>query len=162
MLSKSALIEEAEALNRAIQTSETLAEDTLAPCPVIIKGGLLSIEPDDVDEITSTHFDCWCELDDNGEPIPYTDFEWGDSGADMTAETLIEEFSDILRCDLTHLSVGLKLGEFESCNHFFMAVSRIFIDAGYFCYLSDTRFEVYTGDSIRERFSTVELLELLE
>lgn len=162
MLSKNTLIEEAQVLNQTLKTDKNIGDDSCAPCPIFINGGMLGCEPDDVDEITSTHFDCWCELDNDGEPIPHTDFEWGDSGADMNAQLLIGEFGDILQKDLVHLSVGIKYREFDSYDHFFKTVSRIFINAGYFCYLSDTRFEVYTGASIRERYSTVELIDLLE
>lgn len=161
MQSEKHLMNEATLFNQAIQANKLPGTEEHAPCPILIKGAMLDIEPDDVDEITSTHFDCWCDYDQNDEIIPDTEYAWGESGADLLAGQLIEEFCGILNQDLMALSRGLKYGEFEGYQSFFMAVSKVFIDAGYFCYLSDTRFEIYTGDSIRARYSTIELLDML-
>lgn len=162
MLRDKTMHEEILLLNQIIQNNHVPGTEEAAPCPIIIKGGLLDIEPDDVDDITSTHFDCWCEYDKNDEIIPDTQYEWGDSGADYLACELISEFCGILNQDLMELSRGIKYGTFGSFDAFFMAVSKFFIAAGYFCYYSDTRFEVYTGDSIRARYSTFELIDMLQ
>ena len=135
--------------------------DMAAPCPILIKGALLDIEPEDVEEIASTYFDCWCEHDKNDEIIPDTEYAWGDSGADFIAGELIEELASILNQDLMALSRGIKYAEFDGYHSFFMAVSKLFTEAGYFCYFSDTRFEVYTGESIRAKYTTQELLDML-
>lgn len=155
------LMHEALLCNQIIQASKLAGAEEHAPCPILIKGALLDIEPEDIDEIASTYFDCWCDYDQAGEIIPDTEYAWGDSGANLIADLLIEEFSSILNQDLMVLSRGIKFGEFESYQSFFMAVSSIFIEAGFFCYLSDTRFEVYSGEIIRAKYSTAELLDMV-
>ncbi len=135
-------------------------DDTALPSSVLIKGCLLDSQPENIDPIEFTHFDCWADLDNDGEPVGEL-YQWGDSGADEICRLLIESFSHILDQDLIHLSRGIEYGDFENHDAFFLAATAELIKADYFCYLSDTCFEVYTGDSVRAEHLTETLLEMV-
>lgn len=137
----------------------TAANSKVLSPDLTIYGGLLEVEPDNIEPIEFSFFDCWGSEDENGTVD--TLYEWDSKGAIEICLALIRSFEEILDKSLALVREAVELGMYRTREAFFDNIQKIFLKEGYFVYSSDTRFEIYDGNQIRETYTRDELLEML-
>lgn len=119
-------------------------------------GELLEIQPEDVEAVEFSHYDCWSESGDEDTP----QFDWEDSRAIQICQSTLSEWSktlnipgihpDILRgddpFDLWYLNIGTdRFGN----TGVFSKVIPLIIAAGYSVYDSENFIEVYESTDLQ-------------
>jgi hypothetical protein len=121
---------------------------------------MLATQPTSADPVTYTHFDCWSDTgddeDDGGEV-----WNWDSDQAVAQVGVLCDEWVTIPGVDAdkirqiqrNYLALGIEgpadygcPGQADAFNEF----AKVFIEAGYSVYLSDSMFEVYDPEELSE------------
>ncbi len=136
----------------------TADSKSLSP-DLTINGGELKIEPDNIDPIEFTFFDCWGSENKDGNIETF--YEWDSKESIEICLELIRSFEEILNKSLALVREAVELGMYRTREAFFDNIKKIFLKAGYFVYSSDTRFEIYDGNEMRASFTRDEILKML-
>lgn len=110
-----------------------------------MKPQLLDSEPEDIEPVFYTHFDCWSDFGhEDSAPL----WEWNNPKAVALVEKLCQQWREVLGPDIVTLArTYLELGQIQ----FFERAAQLFVQAGYCVYDSDTRFEVYDTKQLTEQ-----------
>jgi hypothetical protein len=119
---------------------------------LVTPGQILEIEPEDIEPVDYTFFDCWSESGDENSPM----YDFKSNGACIVMQETLRSWSKTL--NVPQISPDFLAGPGAFANTYIVFgfsqiledVIKKIIQAGYSVYESDTRVEIYRTEDLKD------------